>query len=202
MGWYHRCVVPHIINLAMNQRRLLPYRERVLAGANGRVLEIGVGAGANFPLYTRPVTEVIGLDPHRQLLNMAVTQPHRVFPMIVEGSAESIPLASNAVDTVVMTWTLCSIRGANTALEEIWRVLKPGGQLLFVEHGLSTEEGVRRWQRRLTPCWRRIAGGCHLDRPVGELVRNAGFEISQLTTAYMPGPKPMTFIYEGIARRP
>ena len=118
---------------------------------------------------------------------------------LIEGSAESIPIEEDSVDTVVTTWTLCTIPDVAAALAEMRRILKPTGQLLLVEHGLAPDERVRRWQHRLTPVWKRIAGGCHLDRPIAELVRNAGFRMERLDTGYMRCPKPMTFMYEGIA---
>ncbi|MCZ2153207.1 MAG: class I SAM-dependent methyltransferase [Bryobacterales bacterium] len=185
----------------MRQSQLCPLRERALSNAEGRVLEVGVGGGSNLPLYTAPVREVIGLDPHRDLLKMARGISHSVPVWFVEGSAEFIPLGDESVDSVVMTWTLCSIPNPSTALFEIRRVLKPNGLLLFVEHGLSREDRVARWQRWMTPSWRLFTGGCHLDRPVSELVANAGFVLTRLETAYISGPKPMTFMYEGIARR-
>lgn len=119
----------------------------------------------------------------------------------VRGSAEAIPLEDESVDTVVTSWTLCSIPDVQRALQEVRRVLKPSGRLLFVEHGLAPEPRVRRWQQRLTPVWRRLAGGCHLDRPVDQLIEEAGLRIEQLETGYMAGPRPMTFMYEGVARR-
>jgi ubiquinone/menaquinone biosynthesis C-methylase UbiE len=119
---------------------------------------------------------------------------------LIEGSAEAIPLDRNSMDTVVMTWTLCTIPDASGALREIRRVLRNSGQLLFVEHGLAPETKIRKWQHRLTPFWKRIAGGCHLNRPIRELIENAGFEITEIDTGYMEGPKPMTFLYRGRAR--
>jgi ubiquinone/menaquinone biosynthesis C-methylase UbiE len=118
----------------------------------------------------------------------------------IEGSAETIPLGNHSVDTVVTTWTLCSIPGAATALSEMRRVLKPGGRLLFVEHGLAPDEAVRKWQGWLTPAWKRLSGGCHLNRPIRTMIEDAGFHLHHLETGYMPGPKPMTFMYEGAAR--
>jgi SAM-dependent methyltransferase len=118
----------------------------------------------------------------------------------LEASAEAIPLDEHSVDTIVTTWTLCSIPQAATALADMRRVLRPGGKLLFVEHGLAPDEGVRRWQNRLTPAWRRISGGCHLNRPIGSMIEGVGFRIVRIETGYMPGPKPMTFMYEGSAR--
>src|SRR5262249_12795424 len=119
---------------------------------------------------------------------------------LVEGSAESIPLEANSIDTVVTTWTLCTIPDVRRALLEMRRVLKPGGELLFAEHGLAPEENVRRWQNRLNPIWKRIAGGCHLNRPIKDLIERAGFNITEVETGYIQGPKPMTFLYRGRAR--
>ena len=200
MGFYQDNIVPHLVNLSMRNRRLTPYRERTISLAEGRVLEVGVGSGVNFPYYSDSTDEVIGIDPQWKLLKMASHNTGSVPWKLIEGSAESIPLDDASVDTVVTTWTLCSIPDVATALREMRRVLKPGGRFLFVEHGLASDESVRGWQRRLTPIWKLIAGGCHLDRPVSTLVESAGFVISRMDTGYMPGPKPMTFMYEGFAR--
>jgi ubiquinone/menaquinone biosynthesis C-methylase UbiE len=118
---------------------------------------------------------------------------------LVEGSAEAIPLDDASVDTVVTTWTLCSVPAAGIALQEVRRVLKPGGHLLFVEHGLSPDAGVRGWQNRLTPIWKRIGGGCHLNRAIRPLIENAGFRLDRIETGYAKGPRPMAFMYEGRA---
>ena len=200
MGFYQEHIVPHLVNLAMRNRQLAPYRERTIRLAGGRVLEIGVGSGLNLPLYTEGVTEIVGLDPHPKLLAMASLKPRSIPSKLIEGSAESIPLDDASVDTVVSTWSLCTIRDVAAALAEIRRVIKPDGQLVFVEHGLAPENSVRRWQNRLTPLWKRLAGGCHLNRPISSLIEDAGFHIAQVQTGYMPGPKPMTFTYEGSAR--
>jgi ubiquinone/menaquinone biosynthesis C-methylase UbiE len=132
---------------------------------------------------------------------MASAKKSPVPTKLIEASAESIPLDDSSVDTVVTTWTLCTIPDVAKALAEMRRVLKPDGRLLFVEHGLSPDQGVRKWQNRLTPVWKKIAGGCHLNRPIAKLVEAAGFRVWGLDTGYMRGPKPMTFIYEGAARR-
>jgi SAM-dependent methyltransferase len=118
----------------------------------------------------------------------------------LEASAEAIPLEQHSVDTVVTTWTLCSIPQATTALAEMRRVLRPGGKLLFVEHGLAPDASVRRWQDLMTPIWRSCAGGCHLNRPISSMIEAAGFRIDHIETGYIPGPRPMTFMYEGSAR--
>jgi ubiquinone/menaquinone biosynthesis C-methylase UbiE len=203
MSFYDNYILPHVIDLAMHKRELRPYRKRVLASARGRVLEIGIGSGLNLPLYSPSAREVIGLEPASRLLAMARREADRtsMHVQLIDGSAEAIPLDRHSVDTVVTTWTLCSIPQVTLALAEMRRVLKPSGQLLFVEHGLAPHERVRRWQHRLTPIWRRIGGGCHLNRPIRQLIEDAGFSISQLETGYMRGgPKPMTFMYEGSAR--
>lgn len=201
MGFYQNVVLPRLVHRSMTNGELLPYRQRVLSAAEGRVLEIGIGSGLNLPLYPAAVREVIGLDPSPRLLAMARhTAGHCTCSAnLIEASAEEIPLDSHSVDTVVTTWTLCSIHGAGQALSEMRRVLKPGGQLLFVEHGLSPEEPVRRWQDRLTPIWKRIGGGCHLNRPIRTLVESAGFKIAHIETGYAKGPRPMVFMYEGRA---
>jgi ubiquinone/menaquinone biosynthesis C-methylase UbiE len=193
--------LPHLVNLAMRNRRLLPYRERVIGAAEGRVLEVGIGSGLNLPFYGPGAREILGLEPAARLIEMARREKERRSAPVsfIEGSAEAIPLEDNAVDTVVTTWTLCTIPGVHMALEEMRRVLKPGGALLFVEHGLAPDEGVRRWQNRLTPAWKRIGGGCHLNRPIRDLIETAGFRIERIETGYMNGPKPMTFLYEGRA---
>jgi ubiquinone/menaquinone biosynthesis C-methylase UbiE len=201
MGLYNRYVLPHVIRMAMGNRELRPFRERVLARAAGRVLEIGIGSGVNLPLYGGGVREVVGLEPSPELLAMAERAAEHLTTTVsfISGSAEHMAIDRHSVDTVVMTWTLCSIADAPLALSEVRRVLKADGQLLFVEHGLAPEESVRRWQNRLTPVWKRIGGGCHLNRPIRSLIENAGFAISQLETGYMTGPRPMTFMYEGRA---
>lgn len=201
MSFYRERVLPGLVHLSMRQETFVPYRRRAVARASGRVLEIGVGSGLNLPLYEE-ATHVIGLDPSTKLLAMARRVAGglgRSFDL-VEGVAEDIPLPDQSIDTVVSTWTMCSIPDVGRALSEMRRVLKPDGRLVFVEHGRSPEPGVVRWQDRLTPLWRRAAGGCHLNRPIEQLIRDAGFRVEQLQTGYMEGPRPMTFMYEGLAR--
>lgn len=201
MNFYSDHVLPHVINLSMRNRELRPYRERVISHAAGRVLEIGIGSGLNLPFYGSQVQEILGLEPSARLSAMAqrLAEQSNAPTTLVAGSAESIPLENASIDTVVTTWTLCSIPDAARALAEIRRVLKPSGQLLFVEHGLAPENNVRRWQNRLTPVWKKIGGGCRLNRPISALIESAGFNIRQIEKGYMKGPKPMTFMYEGRA---
>jgi ubiquinone/menaquinone biosynthesis C-methylase UbiE len=202
MGFYQNQLVPCLINLSMRQRNLAAYRYRVVPAAEGRVLEIGVGSGLNLPFYTQKAELVMGLDPSPKLLSMArrAARPASIPFDFIEGSAEAIPLEDGSVDTVVTTWTLCSIADASRSLHEMHRVLKPAGSLLFVEHGRAPEPNVRRWQDRLTPAWKHVTGGCHLNRAIGTLIESAGFQFERIETGYMRGPRPMTFMYEGSAR--
>ena len=203
MNLYERWVLPPILDLVMQQKHLTQYRRAVVAAARGRVLEIGVGSGLNFPLYGKQVELVCGIDPSSRLLAIARRRAKGsgVPVDFLLGSATAIPLADDSVDTVVMTWTLCSIPDPLAALREMRRVLKPDGNLCFVEHGLSPDPGVERWQHRITPAWRQIAGGCHLDRKIDELIRLAGFELTNLHVEYAPGPRAMSYMYEGCACR-
>jgi len=202
MGFYQDHIVPVLINLAMRRQELVAYRSHVIPAAEGRVLEIGVGSGLNLPFYSRNVERLVGLDPSPKLLSMVRRNLKRnASPVeLIEGSAEVIPLKTNSVDTVVTTWTLCSIPDADCALREMHRVLRPGGHLLFVEHGRAPESNVRWWQDRLTPVWKRIGGGCHLNRAIQVLIEDAGFQFDRLETGYIHGPNPLTFMYEGSAR--
>jgi SAM-dependent methyltransferase len=198
---YNDVILPKLCDLAMRNKRLVPYRERVIGAAEGCVLEIGTGSGRNLPFYQPSAKQILALEPSPKLVAMARSVPHPGTPVsFLEASAETIPLDDRTVDTVVMTWTLCSIPQAATALLEMRRVLRPGGRLLFVEHGLAPDEGVRWWQDRLTPAWSSISGGCHLNRPIQAMIEAAGFRVDRIETGYMPGLKPMTFMYEGSAR--
>jgi ubiquinone/menaquinone biosynthesis C-methylase UbiE len=204
MEFYCRHVVPRLIELAMRQKELCPLRKRVLSAAEGRVLEIGAGSGSglNLPFYPASIRSVIGLEPSPPLLHLAAQRSRTSSAPValVQGSAETLPLDDRSVDTVVTTWTLCTIPDVARALAEIRRVLCPSGVLLFVEHGLAPEPNVRRWQARLDPLWSRLAGGCHLNRPIDKLIRDAGFQLDSLRTFRLPGPRTHTFMYEGSAR--
>ena len=202
MGFYQERMLPRLIDLAMRQSRLVPYRSRVVRAATGRVLEIGIGSGLNLPFYGKAITQVLGLDPSPKLLDMArnAATPTSIPLDVVQGSATDIPIEDRSIDTVVTPSTLCSIPEARHALAEMRRVLKPGGQLLFVEHGRAPELRVQWWQDHLTPAWKHLSGGCHLNRPISDLLQNAGFRIERLDMGYMSRPKLMTFMYEGSAR--
>jgi ubiquinone/menaquinone biosynthesis C-methylase UbiE len=201
MGIYQNRILPRLLDIAMRDHALDHYRRAIVGTAQGEVLEIGVGSGLNLPLYGPAVTSIVALDPSPELLRLAHERiSDALVPVsLLQASAEQLPFVDATFDAVVMTWTLCSIPHPVAALIEMRRVLKPGGQLLFVEHGLSPEPGVARWQRWLTPCWKRIGGGCHLDRKMDDLIRAAGFRLRSVETGYMKGPKPWTFMYQGRA---
>ena len=199
MGFYSRYIIPRLTHLSMGQAQLLPYRSRVIEGAKGRVLEIGFGSGRNLPFYGAAVEEVIGVDVSSEMLALAAPavagSPHKVT--LLARSAESLPFTNRTFDTVISTWSLCSIPDPAAALREARRVLKSHGQLRFVEHGLSPDPSVSKWQDRLTPLWCRCAGGCHLNRKTDDLVRIAGFTFAELSTGYARGLRPMAYMYEG-----
>ena len=201
MGFYQDRILPHLVNWAMRNREFQPYRERVASAADGRVLEVGIGSGLNLQFYPQRVRELLGLEPSERLLRMArkAAEQSGLRVTLIDGSAAAIPLDRNSVNTVLTSWTLCTIPDALGALQEMRRVLRPDGQLLFVEHGLAPESRIRAWQNRITPIWKRIAGGCHLNRPIPELIQNAGFEITHLDSGYARGPKLMTFFHQGRA---
>ena len=202
MGFYDRHVLPHLINLACGTKPVRYQRRKVVPQAKGRVLEIGIGSGLNLPFYDPAKVEKLwGLEPsdeiRRMAERMAVGSP---FPIEFIGlPGEQIPLGTGSVDTVVTTYTLCTIPDAVTALREMRRVLKPGGQLLFSEHGRAPDPSVVKWQDRLDNFWGKIAGGCHLNRDIPALLRQGGFAIDRLETMYIPGPRPMSFNYWGAA---
>jgi len=202
MSLYEHWIFPRILDLTMRSRQATRYREQLVPHAKGQVLEIGMGSGLNIPFYGPGVERLYGLEPSAELRALARrrAQLAGLSVAFLDNSAEQIPLADRSIDTVVMTWTLCTIPDAGRALAEMHRVLKPGGELLFVEHGLAPDAGVRVWQHRLTPVWMRVAGGCHLNRKIGELISGAAFVVEDLRTEYAKGPRPMTFMYFGCAR--
>ncbi len=184
----------------MSNRRLRDYRQRTIAAARGRVLEVGIGSGINLPLYGRDISSVCGIEPSAGLLRRAASQPTATLGEFIRGSAEAIPFEDEAFDSVVTTWTLCTIPDVELALREMRRVLRSDGRLLFVEHGLAPDAAIVRWQMRLTPCWKCNGGGCHLNRKIDDLIAAAGFTIERLDTGYLHRRNPFGYMYEGIAR--
>lgn len=202
MGLYARYILPRLIDLAMRNRECARLRASWISQARGQVLEIGIGSGLNLPFYTPDVERVYGVDPSVELQHIARARPPLPVPVdfVSQSAEEPIPLSESSIDTVVFTWTLCSIPQASRALRQMRRVLKPNGRLLFIEHGRSPDPGAAIWQERLTPTWKRIAGGCHLDRKIDELIIAAGFQITELKTFYLPGPRALTYTYQGLAQ--
>jgi ubiquinone/menaquinone biosynthesis C-methylase UbiE len=202
MGFYNSWLFPRLLDLVMRQQQMVPFRQRIGNAAKGRVLDVGIGSGVNLPFYGETTECVVGVDPSPELLGFAKERV-RQTPTPVEllhASGEALPIDDKSIDTAVLTFTLCTVPDVATTLAEIRRVLKPDGRLLFVEHGRAPERNVARWQDRLTPIWRPLAGGCHLNRKPDDLIRSAGFSIDDLETRYLKGPRPMVFVYSGSAR--
>jgi ubiquinone/menaquinone biosynthesis C-methylase UbiE len=202
MGFYTEQVVPRITDVALGSAYLSRLRARVAADLEGEVLEVGFGSGRNVPHYPSAVRKVLAVDPATVGRKLAAARV-AASPVPVEYiglDGESLPLHDASVDHVLTTWTMCTIPDVGRALSEIRRVLRPGGELHFLEHGRSPEPGVARWQDRLTPLQRRIGGGCHLNRPIDQLLGDAGLRVTRLENYYLKGPKPLGYMFEGIAR--
>lgn len=202
MGLYNRYVLPWLVHVACGCRPQMRQRQKVVPAATGRVLEIGFGSGRNLPVYDPDQVEMVfGLDPSEEMTRIA-RKAAAAVPFQVEllhAPAERIPLEADTVDTVVTTYTLCTIPDALGALGEMARVLRPGGRLLFCEHGAAPDAAVRAWQDRLDPVWRRLAGGCRLNRDIPVLLGEGGFRPGRLSSSYIPGWKPVSFMYWGDA---
>jgi ubiquinone/menaquinone biosynthesis C-methylase UbiE len=202
---YDRFVLPKLLSMACSSPPMMKQRAKIVPGAQGRVLELGVGMGLNLRFYDpAKVSEVMGVDPSPELRAVAeVAERDPGLKVKVEdGDAEALPFADKSFDTVVCTFTLCSVCAPAKALGEARRVLKPGGRLLFCEHGLAPDEGVAKWQRRIEPVWKRIAGGCHLTRPVTSAIEQAGFKLERRETMYVPRTPKIAAWNEWGAARP
>ncbi len=201
MGFYEHQILPRFIDWFMDRQPFERLRSRCLADLEGEVLEVGFGSGLNLPHYPASVGRLLAVEPSgtaRRLARPRIEESGLEVEVVgLEG--ESLALADASVDAVVTTWTLCTIPRPERALAEFRRVLRPGGQYRFVEHGLAPEDGVARWQRRLTPLQRRLGGGCHLDRAIDHLVRDAGFAVD-VETFYLPGPRVAAWSYLGTGR--
>ena len=202
MGFYQRFVLPKIINAACSVRPAMRQRAKVVPLASGRVLEVGFGSGLNLPFYdVNKVTQVWALEPSAEMWALADGRVRgAAFPVeFLKAPAEGIPLADETVDTALVTYALCTLPDVGRALGEGARVLRPGGELLFCEHGAAPDQTVRRWQNRLNPIWRIVAGGCNLNRAIPALIEDAGFRVCDLSTMYIPGWRPGSFNYWGRA---
>lgn len=202
MGFYDRHVLPQLIDFACGMGAVMKARSQIVPLARGRVLEIGIGSGLNLAFYDpQRVEVVVGVDPSADMQRLA-RERAACCPVAVEMIAlelGQIQATDASFDDIVCTFTLCTIPDAVAALREMRRVLKPEGRLLFCEHGLAPDLPVVRWQRRLTPVWKPLAGGCHLDRDIPALIQAGGFHIRQLDSGYLKGPRPMTHVYRGWA---
>jgi SAM-dependent methyltransferase len=202
MGWYSHYVVPRMIDVAMRNKDAQRLRGVWIPQARGEVLEIGAGSGLNLPFYSREVRRVVGVDPSLELQRMArarVDAARLPVEFLAQSAEEPLPLSAASFDTVVTTWTLCSIPDVSRALQEARRVLKPDGRLIFIEHGRAPDAKVIAWQERLTPFWKHATGGCRLNRKIDDLIAAAGFRVTELQTGYLPGPRPMMYTYQGLA---
>jgi ubiquinone/menaquinone biosynthesis C-methylase UbiE len=203
MGIYSDEIVPRATDMVMARKEFRPIRARVAAGLSGEVLEVGFGSGLNVPHYPSAVRRVRAVDPavvgRKLAAKRVAASPVAVEYIGLDG--EDLPVDSGTVDHVLTTWTLCSIPDVDRALAEVHRVLRPGGTLHFVEHGHSPDPKVARWQDRLTPIQRRVAGGCHLNRPIRQLIEDAGFGVARIDNYYSKGPRPFGYMYEGIAAK-
>jgi len=205
MGFYENRVLPHIVNFAMNTKAMKDERARCLEHVKGTVLEVGFGTGLNLPHYPRAVTKVIGVEPSQTSARLARKRiAASPFPVELIGlSAEKIPVPDASFESIVSTFTLCTIPDVAGALLEMRRALVPGGHFYFVEHGRAEDPRVERWQERLNSMQQTVFGGCHLNRHISALIEQAGFEIERLETGYLKGaPKFGGFLYRGVAKRP
>lgn len=203
MSFYNDRILPHLINRACSTRPTRKQREKIVHRAYGDVLEIGFGGGLNLRHYDRQnVRRVFGLEPSEGMRNSAarVIAESDIEVELIDLPGEEIPLDDNTVDSVLVTYTLCTIPDVVTALQEMRRVLKSGGHLFFCEHGKAPDQGVHKWQRRLNPGWRRISGGCNMDRDIPALLREGGFDIEDDNRMYVPGIRALSYNYWGAAR--
>jgi SAM-dependent methyltransferase len=200
---YDRYILPPLIACACGCKPIMRQRAKVVPRARGQVLELGIGLGRNLAFYDpAKVARVTGVDPSEALRRrtLSAPRPDGLEVEVLDGVAEELPFDPASFDTVVCTFTLCSVRDPGRVLSETRRVLRPGGELLFSEHGLAPDEGVRRWQRRLEPFQKRLGGGCHLTRPVAASIAAAGFTLTSVETMYLPGtPRPMGWCEWGAA---
>jgi len=205
MGFYNRHILPRLLDTAMSAKPISYQRKKVVPRATGRVLEVGFGAGHNLPYYDASKVERIwALEPAAEMRARAGERASKTeIPLEFLGlPGEQIPLDNDSADTVLITYTMCTIPDVMKALGEMRRVMKPTGRMIFCEHGEAPDESVQRWQRRITPVWKAIGGGCHVGRPIPKLIRDAGFRVEDMETMYLPGtPRFAGFNYWGSAAK-
>jgi ubiquinone/menaquinone biosynthesis C-methylase UbiE len=202
MGLYNKYVLPKVVDWACRQNPNMRQREKVIPLATGQVLEIGVGSGLNLPMYKPDsVKSLTAIDPAKEIwdVNTIDTDSLGFEFEFIRAFAEHLPIDSNSIDTVVTTYTLCTITDTSKALEEMRRVLRPGGQLIFCEHGKAPDGAIQKWQNRINPLWKRLGGGCNLNRDIPRLLVENGFSMVKLEARYIPGWKPASFNFWGTA---
>lgn len=205
MGLYDKYILPKFLNCACGSKPINYQRQKVVPLAKGKVLDIGIGSGLNIPFYNSDkIDKVIGIDPSYELIELAkeLANDSKASIELVIGSAESIPYPDNFFDTVLVTYTMCTIPNVAIANKEMWRVLKDDGRLIFCEHGLAPDKKISKWQNRIDPFWGKIAGGCHLNRDIQKLITDAGFSFESLDKMYIPStPKFAGYNYWGIGKK-
>ena len=204
MSLYDKYILPRLLNCACSARPMIYQRQKVVPQAEGKVLEVGIGSGLNLPFYDKSkVKKIWGLDPSEELNRMAskvATEENLEVEFIISG-AENIPLPDDHVDTVLITYTMCTIPEVEQANQEMKRVLKPGGKMIFCEHGKAPDPNIHKWQNRVNPFWKKIAGGCNLNRDIPDLIEASGFKLENLETMYLPStPKIAGYNYWGYAK--
>ena len=205
MNLYNKYILPKFLNCACGSKPINYQRQKVVPLAKGKVLDIGIGSGLNIPFYNSDkIDKVIGIDPSHELIELAkeLANDSKASIDFVIGSAESIPYPDNFFDTVLVTYTMCTIPNVAMANKEMWRVLKDDGRLIFCEHGLAPDKKISKWQNRIDPFWGKIAGGCHLNRDIQKLITDAGFSFESLDKMYIPStPKFAGYNYWGVSKK-
>ena len=202
MSFYDNHCLPHILNFVCGLKVIQKQREKVIPNAHGKVLEIGMGSGLNIPYYNADKVDMVwGLEPSKGMRKKAQSNLMQASFEIhwLDFPSEEISLDDNSVDTVVLTYTLCTIADWHKALQQMRRVLKPEGKLIFCEHGEAPDENIRKWEERINPVWKKVAGGCNLGRPIPRFIEDGGFEIENIESEYLPGPKFAAYNYLGTA---
>ena len=205
MGFYDKYILPKFLNCACGTKPINYQREKIVPLAKGIVLDIGIGSGLNIPFYNKSnIDRLYGLDPSEELLKIAkpLAKKNELEIEFLQCGAEAIPLPDQSIDTVLITYTMCTIPDIKLSNSEIMRVLKPEGQLLFCEHGLAPDKNIAKWQRRINPIWSKLAGGCNLNRDIPKLITSSGFKISNMEEMYLPStPKFAGYNYWGVAKK-
>jgi ubiquinone/menaquinone biosynthesis C-methylase UbiE len=205
LGLYNKYILPRVLNCSCGSKPINHQRNKIVPLAEGIVLDIGIGSGLNIPFYDKSkIKYLYGLDPSKELIEMArsLANLNQIEIEFLECRAENIPLLDNSIDTVLITYTMCTIPDVTLSISEIRRVLKNNGKLLFCEHGLAPDPNIAKWQKRINPIWNKIAGGCNLNRNIPELIASSGFKVSNMEEMYLPNtPKFAGYNYWGVARK-